>query len=181
MGWSLCKYLVTLANFQKWKGQTKFKLDFSLPLSLSSCLLSFSLFSSLLFLPHFCLSLAFYFPHKHTYAFTDPHNPHRVLLNMHYVQRESESVSCSVKPESVVSWTVVPRLLCPRNSPGKSTEVGSQSLLQGIFPTQGSNPDLLHCRQILSHGATVWGILQRNSIYFGDIGKQRGRAQTLKE
>ena len=29
------------------------------------------------------------------------------------------------------------------------TGVGSQSLLQGIFPTQGLNPGLLHCRQIL--------------------------------
>ena len=115
------------------------------------------------FLAHFCLSLAFYFPHKHTYAFTDPHNPHYVVLNMPCVQSENESVSCSVKPESAISWTVVPRLLCPRNSPGKSTGVGSQSLLQGIFPTPGSNPDLLHCRQILSHWATVWGILQRNS------------------
>ena len=27
--------------------------------------------------------------------------------------------------------------------------MGSHSLLQGIFPTQGSNPGLLHCRQIL--------------------------------
>ena len=27
--------------------------------------------------------------------------------------------------------------------------VGSLSLLQGIFPTQGSNPGLLHCRHIL--------------------------------
>ena len=34
---------------------------------------------------------------------------------------------------------------------GKSqyTEVGSLSLLQGIFPTQGLNPGLLHCRWIL--------------------------------
>ena len=31
----------------------------------------------------------------------------------------------------------------------QNTEVGSLSLLQGIFPTQGSNPGLLHCRQIL--------------------------------
>ena len=29
--------------------------------------------------------------------------------------------------------------------------VGSHSLLQGIFLTQGSNPSLLHCRQILYH------------------------------
>ena len=42
-------------------------------------------------------------------------------------------------------------LLCPWNSPGKNTGVGSHSLLQGIFPIQGSNPGLLHCRQILYH------------------------------
>ena len=34
-------------------------------------------------------------------------------------------------------------------SPGQNTGVGSLSLLQGIFPTQGSNSGLLHCRQIL--------------------------------
>ena len=34
-------------------------------------------------------------------------------------------------------------------SPGKNTGVGSHSLLQVIFPTQGSNPGLLHCRQIV--------------------------------
>ena len=38
---------------------------------------------------------------------------------------------------------------CPWNSPGQNTEVGSLSLLQGIFPTQGSDPGLLHCRRIL--------------------------------
>ena len=36
-------------------------------------------------------------------------------------------------------------------SPGKNTGVGSHSLLQGIFSTQGSNPGLLLCRQILYH------------------------------
>ena len=35
------------------------------------------------------------------------------------------------------------------DSPGKNTGVGCHFLLQGIFPTQGSNPGLLHCRQIL--------------------------------
>ena len=39
----------------------------------------------------------------------------------------------------------------PWDSPGKNTGVGCHFLLQGIFPTQGSNPDLLHCRQILYH------------------------------
>ena len=38
---------------------------------------------------------------------------------------------------------------CPWNSPGQNTGVGSLFLLQGIFPTQGSNPGLSHCRQIL--------------------------------
>ena len=37
----------------------------------------------------------------------------------------------------------------PWNSPGQNTGVGSLSFLQGIFPTQGSNPGLPHCRQIL--------------------------------
>ena len=35
------------------------------------------------------------------------------------------------------------------DSPGKNTGVGCHSLLQGIFPIQGSNPGLLHCRQFL--------------------------------
>ena len=39
----------------------------------------------------------------------------------------------------------------PWNSPGQNTGVGSLSLLQGIFPTQGLNPGLLHCRRILYH------------------------------
>ena len=40
-------------------------------------------------------------------------------------------------------------LYSPWNSLGQNTEVGSLSLLQGIFPTQGSNPGLLHCSQTL--------------------------------
>ena len=36
-----------------------------------------------------------------------------------------------------------------RDSPGKNTGVGCHALLHGIFPTQGSNPGLPHCRQIL--------------------------------
>ena len=41
------------------------------------------------------------------------------------------------------------RLYSPWNFPGQNIGVGSLSLLQGIFPTQGSNPGLPHCRQIL--------------------------------
>ena len=49
---------------------------------------------------------------------------------------------------SVVSNSLQPHGLCgPWNSPGQNTSVVSFFLLQ-IFPTQGSNPGLLHCRQI---------------------------------
>ena len=58
---------------------------------------------------------------------------------------ESESES-----HSVVSYSLQPHgLYNPWNSPGQNTGVGSHSLLQGIFPTQGLNPGLPHCRQIL--------------------------------
>ena len=40
-------------------------------------------------------------------------------------------------------------LYSPWNSPGQNIGVGSLSLLQGIFPTQGSNPGLPHCRWVL--------------------------------
>ena len=43
----------------------------------------------------------------------------------------------------------ITRLLCPWDFPGRNTGVGCHFLLQGIFPTQGSNPCLLHCRWIL--------------------------------
>ena len=58
---------------------------------------------------------------------------------------------------SVVSDSLQPhglrptRVLCPWNSTGKHTGVCCSSLLQGIFPTQGSNPGLLHRRQIFYH------------------------------
>ena len=37
------------------------------------------------------------------------------------------------------------------DSLGEKIGVGCHTLFQGIFPTQGSNPGLLHCRQILYH------------------------------
>ena len=59
--------------------------------------------------------------------------------------RETEDES-----HSVVSDSLRPQgLYSPWNSLGQNTGVGSLSLLQGIFPTQGSNPGLSHCRRIL--------------------------------
>ena len=43
----------------------------------------------------------------------------------------------------------LPGLSVLGDTPGKNTGVGCHFLLQGIFQTQGSNPGLLHCRQIL--------------------------------
>ena len=61
----------------------------------------------------------------------------------HFNMFESESrsvVSDSLQPHGLYNlW----------NSPGQNTGVGSLSLLQGIIPTQGSNPGLPHCRQVL--------------------------------
>ena len=56
-----------------------------------------------------------------------------------------ESESCSVVSDSLQPHG----LYSPWNSPSQNTEVGGLSLLQGISPTQGSNPGLLHCRRIL--------------------------------
>ena len=36
------------------------------------------------------------------------------------------------------------RFLCPWDMPGKNNGMGCHFLLQGIFPTHGSNPHLLH-------------------------------------
>ena len=59
--------------------------------------------------------------------------------------KDEGNESCSVMSNS---WR--PHGLYSRwNSPGQNTGVGSLSLHQGIFPMQGSNPGLLHCRQIL--------------------------------
>ena len=56
------------------------------------------------------------------------------LINNAYAQSFS-CVQLSVSP-----WTVLIRLLCQGDSPGKNTEVGCHFLLKEILLTQGSNP-----------------------------------------
>ena len=71
------------------------------------------------------------------YFFNDP--------CIQFISKRSESES-----HSVVSNSLRPHgLYSPCNSPGQDPGVGSLSPPQGIFPTQGSNSGLLHCRQIL--------------------------------
>ena len=57
------------------------------------------------------------------------------------IQRAPEAcVSRSIVSNPLwTSWTLACPLICPWASPGKNTGVSSNSLLQGIFPTQGSN------------------------------------------
>ena len=81
-----------------------------------------------------------YLPLNFRFLFHERSTIHK-SANIH--KSESES-------RSVVSDSLWPRgLYSPWNSPGQNTGVGSLSLLQGIFPTQGSNPGLLHWRQLL--------------------------------
>ena len=68
-----------------------------------------------------------------------------VVMYVFKIRLESES-------HSVMSDSLRPHgLYSPWNSPDQNTGVGSLCLLQGIFPTLGSNPDLPHYRQILYH------------------------------
>ena len=73
-------------------------------------------------------------PHFHSYSSSNKHVSHSVM-------------SDSLRPHELQPA----KLFSPWHSPGKNPGVGCHSLLQGIFLTQGLNPGLLHCRQILDH------------------------------
>ena len=70
----------------------------------------------------------------------DSRFPERYHCWVFVVEVEAKVMSDSLQPHGLYS---------PWNSPGQNTGVGSFSLLQGIFPTQGSSPGLPHCRWIL--------------------------------
>ena len=73
---------------------------------------------------------------------------------------------------SATLWTAACRLLCPWDSPGKSTVAGCHFLLQEIFATQGSNLCLL-CLPILAGRffttSTTWETPRRGSIQFSPV------------
>ena len=77
------------------------------------------------------------------------------FLRKTYCADVVNGMCCAVLSYSVMSDSL--RLLSPPSSfvhgdsPGKNTGMGCHALLQGIFPTQGSNPGLLNCRQIIYH------------------------------
>ena len=91
-----------------------------------------------------------------------------ILLPCHWAKTFSPCEADCILVQALESYCVCPcaqwyltfsqphglystRLLCAWNSVGKNTGMGSYSFLQGIFPTQGSNSGLLHCKQVLYH------------------------------
>ena len=63
--------------------------------------------------------------------------------------RTQQERSCLQQGEKVLAAQSCPTPCNPMDYTDQNTRVGSLSLLQGTFPTQGSNPGLPHCRWIL--------------------------------
>ena len=109
-------------------------------------------------------------PLFHIYMFQPCHwmwtlwkqNIEQIKTFQKFKQREMwkwKSLSCPTlcDPKHYIPpWTIFHGLHSSWNSPGHNTREGSHSLLQGIFPTQGSNPVLPHYRQIL-YWLSHWG------------------------
>ena len=94
-------------------------------------------------------------------TYDNPCSEYSELESSRHIPDLKEWVSESL---SVMSNSLWPHgLYSPRNSPGQNIGVRSLSLLQGIFPTQGSNPGLPHCRQIL-YQLSYQGSLTSRSI-----------------
>ena len=70
-------------------------------------------------------------------------------------------------------WTITYQAPLSMNFPGRNTGVGCHFLLQRIFPTQGSNPGLPHCRQTLYHlsyrALSPWTLRMFSSVQFNSV------------
>ena len=88
-------------------------------------------------------------------------NSKKIFMSVCYV--------ASVVSDSLQPYGLQPsRLLCPWDSLGNNTGVGCHALLQGLFPTQGSNPCLLgvlHWQQVLYHQHHLGSPVQLNSLF----------------
>ena len=85
------------------------------------------------------LKLLWDFPVANSFHFSGTH-----------IREGNGLVTCESESQSIVSNSLRPHgLYSPWKSTGQNTGVGTLSLLQGIFPIQGSNPGLQYCRQIL--------------------------------
>ena len=89
---------------------------------------------------------------------------HLLIAKCYFILSQGCLCACSIVSNSLRPHRLSPpsSFLCPWDFPGKNTGVSCHFLLQGIFPTQESNPGLLHCRQILlplSHQGGPAGIV----------------------
>ena len=81
--------------------------------------------------------------------------PQKVAMGTREDAKPHSSLRWAMLSHSVMSDSLQPMDYSPLGSyvhgdfPGKNAGVGCHVLLQGIFPTQGLNPGLSHCRQIL--------------------------------
>ena len=93
---------------------------------------------------------------------------------------KSENENCSVVSDPATPWPY-----SPWNSLGQNTGVGNLSLLQGIFPTQGSSSGLPHCRQVLyqlSHkGSLKRIVLKMKHSCYGPSSRLKMTEQRVSE
>ena len=94
------------------------------------------------------------------------------LIGIICYESESEVMSNSLRPHGLQPT----RFLCPWDFLGKNTGVGCHFLLQEIFPTQGLNPGLPHCRQMLyhlSHQGSKYVMTHPNKLILTSLPLQR--------
>ena len=113
---------------------------------------------------------------------------HMSGIEMAAIGKETRRALRPLSPRGQMENAQGLNILCPKNSPGKNTAVGSHSLLQGIFPTQGSNLGLQHCRHSLmseppgkplSHIGCAWGKGRGVGGWVGSTGRIRNHLSTL--
>ena len=83
---------------------------------------------------------------EYPYAFKCLHISFVYLFSKCVKKESVVAQSCPTLPPHGLQPT---RLLCPQDSQGENTGLGSHSLLQGVFQTQGLNSGLLPCRQVI--------------------------------
>ena len=94
--------------------------------------------------------------------------PSIVLTPNQYSQRTASLSSCCMLScvwLFATPWTVACQAFLSMDYARQNTGLGCHSLLQGIFPNQGSNPSLLHCRQIL-YCLTHQGSLLKQRVFY---------------
>ena len=97
-------------------------------------------------------------PLSYAFCYSILHREFEHLHLFHILELDCISNLWKWVPQSCLTLCDPMDYTVPWNSPYQNTGVCSLSLLQGIFPFQGSNPGLPHCRQILyqlSHKGTV--------------------------